>query len=343
MRIGIVGGGAIGGYLAAVLSSADVPVVLVGAPGRPPRRPRAVRLDGRTLAPSESLVLSDDPEALRGAEVVLVTVKSTVTPSLAAPLAAVLPPETPVVSLQNGLHNATWLAIDLGQRVVSGVVSYNVFNDGDDRHQATAGQLFCGTLEGIGDGVGAARLRVLRALFRKAGERLDLRSDIADVMAGKLLMNLNNGICAATGLSITESLRDRDARWCFARAIDEGLTVMKHAGLHPVRAAPLPAWAVSLVLRLPDQLVVRLARAIIDVDPRARSSTLQDLDHGRATEIDDLNGAILSLAQEMGDLAPANATVVDVVRDHERAVSLGHSPAFVAPATLRERIVVAGG
>ena len=124
-----------------VLLAPDVPAVLVGAPGRPPRRPRAVRLDGRTLAPSESLVLSDDPEALRGAEVVLVTVKSTVTPSLAAPLTAVLPPETPVVSLQNGLHNATWLAIDLGQRVVSGVVSYNVFNDGDDRHQATGAAL----------------------------------------------------------------------------------------------------------------------------------------------------------------------------------------------------------
>ena len=149
------------------------------------------------------------------------------------------------------------------------------------------------------------------------------------------------GFCAATGLPIAASLRDGDARWCFARCIDEGRAVMKAAGLRPARASALPAWAVSLVMRLPDAVVLRLARTLIAIDDRARSSTLQDLERGRRTEIGELNGAIVTLASEVGMSAPVNAVVTDAIR-HEAAVELGQTPAWLAPAELRARIVDAG-
>ena len=171
---------------------------------------------------------------------------------------------------------------------------------------------------------------------------MEIRDDIADVAAGKLLLNLNNGICAATGLSIAASLRDADARWCFARCIDEGRRVMKAAGLRPARASVLPAWAVALVMRLPDAMVLRMARTLIAIDDRARSSTLQDLDRGRRTEIGELNGAIVKLAAEAGTAAPANARVTEAVRAHEKAVELGQTPAWLRPAELRSRIEAGG-
>src|SRR5690606_3121227 len=99
-------------------------------------------------------------------------------------------------------------------------------------------------------------------------------------------------ICAATGLSISESLRSRDARWCFARCLREGIEVMRAAGLKPARVTVVPPRLIAALMVLPDEVVLRVARAIVDVDPRARSSTLQDLDRGRLTEIDELNGAI---------------------------------------------------
>src|SRR5690606_32298102 len=129
------------------------------------------------------------------------------------------------------------------------------------------------------------------------GERLELRRDIEAVMAGKLLLNLNNGICAATGLGVADSLADADARWCFSRCIREALSVMRRAGITPARVAPLPASWIAWALLLPDALVMPIARRMVGVLPSARSSTLQDLDRGRPTEIDELNGTVVWLAE----------------------------------------------
>jgi len=335
MRIAVVGIGAIGGFVAAELASAGVEVMGLHRPGRPPGEVAAQQVNGALVVAGAHFEPVDDPARLAEVDACLLTVKSNDTAAMAAMLATHLPPEAPVVSLQNGLHNVGWLATALPNRATGGVVGYNVFVDEHGvRHQATSGKLYVGRLPGIA----GARLRVLRACFRRAGAEMELRDDIADVAAGKLLLNLNNGICAATGLGIAASLRDGDARWCFSRCIDEGRAVMKAAGLQPARAAALPAWAVSLVMRLPDAMVLRLARTLISVDDRARSSTLQDLDRGRRTEIGELNGAIVSLATEAGMAAPVNAEVTAVVRAHEAMVELGQAPAWVSPAALRRRI-----
>ncbi len=70
-------------------------------------------------------------------------------------------------------------------------------------------------------------------------------------------------------------------------------------------------------LRLPDALFFRVASAMVKIDPHARSSMLDDLDHGRATEIDHLNGEILRLAAAHGLRAPANQAIFDLVKRAE--------------------------
>jgi 2-dehydropantoate 2-reductase len=338
VRVGIVGAGALGGYFAAELADANVDVVLVHRPGRPPKIIAARRDDGTDLRPGHHVHLTDDPARLAEVDACIVAVKAKDTRELAHTLAAHLGDDVPVVSLQNGLNNATWLAERLGERATGGVVAYNVFVDEEGvRHQATTGKLFAGKVRGTA----RKKLQALAEAFQRAGDPLVLVDDIDDVVAGKLLLNLNNGICAVTGMSIAESLRHRDARWCFARCIDEGLAVMKAAGLRPARVSVIPAWAVALVMRLPDAFVLRVAKAMISVDARARSSTLQDLERGRETEIDELNGAIVTLAQQAGIRAPANAVVTQTVHEHEEEVAAGLTPQWVRPAELRARIEAA--
>src|SRR6185503_9475464 len=82
-------------------------------------------------------------------------------------------------------------------------------------------------------------LATLRESLRSVGETLELRGDIEQVRAGKLLLNLNNGICAATGATVLEFLRSADARWCFARCLLEGDRILRACGLEPGRIAPL--------------------------------------------------------------------------------------------------------
>jgi len=93
---------------------------------------------------------------------------------------------------------------------------------------------------------------------------------------------------------------------------------------------------IAALLRLPDAIVLRVARKLVRLDPEARSSTLQDLDAGKPTEIGDLNGAIADLARTHALRAPANRTITAVIREFEAA---RRPLEFISPAALRERIV----
>ena len=335
MHIGVLGAGAIGGYLGVCLSAAGAAVTLVGRRSLVEQRERlhAVTLEGQEHRPGGSIVVTDDPGALADAGVVLVTVKSQATSEAAQIIAAHANPQATVVSFQNGLGNAVTLRKTLGERVVAGMVAFNVFreDEGAKFRQATRGALVAGS----GTGAHAETMNALAAAFEKHGPALTLRDDIDDVLAGKLLLNLNNGICAVTGLPIAQSLRSPDARWCLSRCMLEGLAAVRAAGYHPKSVIGLPPSIIARALRLPNAILLRIAKRLVSADPSARSSTLQDLDAGKPTEIDELNGAIVALSRSHQLPCPANTTVVEIVRQLE--ASTPPLP-FVEPAQLRARI-----
>lgn len=333
MRVGIYGAGAIGGYVGVKLSAAGLPVVMIA---REELVRRAGELEctdvrGAATRPRSDLAVSADARELAGVDLCLVTVKSSDTEAAARALDDVLSADCAVVSLQNGLGNARVLRQRLGAReVAGGVVTFNVTREGPARfRQSTSGTILIGPT--------SRSIALARALAAR-GEHAEVRADIEDVMAGKLLLNLNNGVCAATGLGIAASLRDRDARWVFSRCITEGVRALRAAGLRPARVAALGPRTIARVMALPDAIVHRLARVLIRVDESARSSTLQDLERGRRTEIDELNGAIVRLAEERGGRAPANAEVTRLVRELERAALAGEPLCHVSPRALRDAI-----
>jgi 2-dehydropantoate 2-reductase len=103
MRIGIMGAGAVGSLVGALLSD-TYDVVLIGRPNVAKAiKERGVRVSGRTelhVRPEAS----DEPAALEGCDIVLLTVKAYDTAE-AALLVAMAEPRTMLVTLQNGLDN----------------------------------------------------------------------------------------------------------------------------------------------------------------------------------------------------------------------------------------------
>jgi 2-dehydropantoate 2-reductase len=325
VKVGVFGAGAIGSFLGVRLSSAGVPVTLLARKSLVAIRDRIVvhAVDGTTSKPGDDLVITEDPAALADVDVCLVTVKSRDTEAAGRTLAPLLRREAAVISFQNGLRNPARLRGELamgsrgrGPAVVPAMVSYNVLRDTETSYrQATGGPLVIGTA----DGEAGTRVRELAAAFGRAGERCKVRDDAENVIAGKLLLNLVNGVCAVTGLTIAETLRSRMLRWCFAALMREGLDIMRRAGLHPTSVLLLPPNVIARVLTWPDAIVLRAAKSIASVDPRAKSSTLQDLEAGKPTEIDDLSGEIVRLAAQAGTIAPANTVIVDAVHELERS------------------------
>ncbi|GAA4659795.1 2-dehydropantoate 2-reductase [Streptomyces chumphonensis] len=314
MRVAVLGAGSMGCHLGGHLAR-HTDVTLVGRPSVLDGLADGLTLSGagraRAHVPPELLTRTTDPDALAGADYVLVTVKSAATAAAARELTGRLRPDTTVVSFQNGLHNARLLRDALPQTtVLAGMVPYNVVHTGPGTfHQGTTGALML-------DAHPAARPLV--AALRAARLDVQPRDDMPRVQHAKLLMNLNNAVNALSGLPLREQLGQRAYRLCLARCQQEALAAFAAAGVRPARLGPVPARLTPWVLRLPDAAFRRVAAASLAVDAHARSSMWEDLERGRATEVDALQGEVVAMARRHGLTAPANARLAALVHAAEQ-------------------------
>jgi 2-dehydropantoate 2-reductase len=157
----------------------------------------------------------------------------------------------------------------------------------------------------------------LFAACRAAGLALTVRTDIAAVQWGKLVINLNNAINALSGQPLAVQLADRNARRCAAACMREALAVLVAADIAVARVLVLPLpWIVRL-LPMPDWAFRLIAKRIVGVDPQARSSMAEDFAAGRPTEVDYLQGEIVQLADRVHAGAPINRRLVELVHAAE--------------------------
>jgi 2-dehydropantoate 2-reductase len=330
--IAIAGAGSIGCYVGGCLALAGRPVILLARP----RIDAALRqgglrvtdLDGsdRSIRPDLLSVTTDPAVALRSADVILVTVKSGATEEMGALIAAYARPDAVVVSLQNGVDNADRLRARLaGRRVLAGMVPFNAVQSPEGElpfrmHRASEGKVM------IENGVTG-----LVELLDVGGLAVEANGDMKAVLWGKLLLNLNNALAALSGLPLVTELADRRWRLILAGQIDEALAAMKASGIEPARIAGLRPALLPKVLRLPDWLFKLLARRMLAIDPEARSSMWDDLQRGRPTEIGELQGAVLHLAEKTGTPAPLLRRVTALVRqaEQEKSGSPGLKPEAV--------------
>jgi 2-dehydropantoate 2-reductase len=259
---------------------------------------------------SAEIRLSGDPAVLADAGIILVTVKSGDTAEMADLIARYAAKDAVIISLQNGTGNVAVLREALpDHNVLAGMVPFNVVSMGDGHfHRATSGDILVEK-----DGTNTAkRLSQPELAFHAV-------DDIAGVQWGKLLVNLNNALVALSDLPLREQLSQRPWRVLFADQWREALGVLKAADVEPVSTTPLPASFTPFILKLPDFLFQRIAASMVKIDPKARSSMWEDLQRGRRTEIDHLQGVIVELAKRHGLNAPLSARIVGLIRNAEQA------------------------
>lgn len=308
-RVLVMGAGSVGCYIGGCLQAAGVGVDLVGRPrtldALHTHGLRTTDLDGGNRhLPAAALRLHRQLATLTAPPaLVLLCVKSRATAEAARELAAHLPAGTPVLSLQNGLHNAAQaMAAAPGLRVLPGMVPFNIAELAPGHfHRGTSGRLAAQA---------DPALLPWQAVFQAAGLPLDLHADLAPVQWGKLLLNLNNPVNALSGLPLRAQLLDARHRRQFAALVSEALSVLAAAGIRPTRLTPLPWPLLVRVLRCPTPVFRVIAARMLRIDPLARSSMADDLALGRATEIQALCGEIVRLAWLQGRDAPLNADMV---------------------------------
>jgi 2-dehydropantoate 2-reductase len=105
----------------------------------------------------------------------------------------------------------------------------------------------------------------------------------------------------------------------FADQMAEGLAAIKAEGIMPVSSTPIPAGWMPHLLRLPDAVFGVLLGRTMKIDPEARSSMWEDLQRGRRTEIDYLQGVITGIADRHGLRVPLSRRIVALIRSAEAA------------------------
>lgn len=310
MKIAIYGAGAIGGLLGYHLAGAGAEVTLIA------RGPHlaAMRENGLTLLDgdtrnSRSVKAVEDPAEAGPQDYVLITLKASSVGAIAEPMQPLLGPDTCVVTAQNGIpwwyfhaqggpHDGRRLdSVDPGGRLWDlipperclGCVVYpaaEIESPGVIRH--VYGNRF---MLGEPDGSKSARALALSKALSAANFKAPVRPRIRDDIWLKLWGNLSfNPLSALTGATLEQMAGDPAVRQVVAAMMAESKTVGEALGV-----------------RFSVDIETRIGWAA-DVGAH-KTSMLQDLELGRAMEIDGL----VSVVAELGDIAGIETPMIDAV------------------------------
>jgi 2-dehydropantoate 2-reductase len=310
----VVGAGAVGCYFGGRLVRAGCPVTFLGRPG-PGSSIAALARDGLYFDSPEfqenlRLETSTDASAAGRAEIVLLCVKTLDTASATASLAPHLDAGAILVSLQNGVENAAVIreALRAAGRSPLPVVLPSVVYVGAAmpapahlKHSGR-GDLVMGP--GADASLGPTVDRVAQ-MFTRAGVPCRISDNIEGELWVKLVWNCaGNAVSALGRASYGLAGRLEPARRVMAAAAEEVSAVARAAGV-----------------RLPEMDLVALGLKLASGLGPATSSTAQDIERGRPTEIESLNGFVARRGAELGVPTPVNHTLWALVKLREAAGS----------------------
>jgi 2-dehydropantoate 2-reductase len=349
MRIAIVGAGAIGCYLGARLSEHGHQVTLIGA------------ADQVAAITRQGLLLHD---AQRGArrywlpaaicldmppDLVLLTVKTRDVTRACAGIAMVAA-RTPVIAMQNGVRGDRLAAHMLGQDNVLGAVvmaAATYLRPGEVTVQFPGWLILGEPFRPVG-----ARTHALAATLGQALPTYVARH-LVRARWSKLIGNLNNALCAATGMTLPEITSTSVGRLLAVRLMREGYHVARATGVrldhglygltpralrqdpNAALAALLQSAMTPVLATLPEPaalaLIAAAGRSRLGRLP-VRFSTWQSIARGKPSEIEYLNGEVVRLGQELGVPTPYNSHLTALVREVERSHAFHEIEALQPPS-----------
>ncbi|SFP56853.1 ketopantoate reductase [Ralstonia sp. NFACC01] len=307
LKIAILGAGALGCAIGAALTDGGHETWLIG---RSPAHVNAMRSEGLRVDDAQGTrripVLAATQAAEVGvAELVIVLVKSFQTDAAMRGAAALVGPDTLVLSLQNGLGHEAILAEIVGrERVLAGKTYVGGVLRGPGHIQS--GVVGKATYIGELDGRVTPRVHAIADAFNAAGLATTVSENIVGTMWDKLLVNVATG--ALTGIT----------RLTYGQLYDDAL--LKATSLAAVAEAIAAAQAAGVKLSMtdPEQAWNLAAEGL----PAAfKTSMLQSLEKGSITEIDFINGSVVRCGQQHGVPTPVNATLVACIKGIEREMA----------------------
>ena len=289
--IAVMGAGAVGCYYGGMLARAGNDVTLIGRAQHADaiRKNGGLRFEEKGFDAIVPLRGAAEASALRGAKLVLFTVKSGDTESAGRALAPHRERDAVILSLQNGVDNAERLAGVLGREVVPAVVyvAVEMAGPGHVKHHGRRELL-------IGQSPASERIA---KMFVAAGVPVEVSGNVIGALWAKLIVNCAyNAISAIAQQPYGRMVQVEGIPALMQQVVDECLAVAGAAGI-----------------TVPGDLLKAVPK-IAETMPGQFSSTAQDLSRGKPTEIEHLNGFVVKKGTALGVPTPVNRTLLALVK-----------------------------
>lgn len=301
MHIAIMGTGGVGGYFGTrlALSGNDVTFIARGA------HLAAIRANGiRVESPLGDMLLpqprvTDDPAEVGPVDLVLFGVKLWDTETAARASAALVGPDTTVISFQNGVQKDEVLRRVLGERAVMGGVAYiaaTIAGPGVIAHSGTMQKLVFGEY----NGGRSPRSEAFLDACRTAGIEAEINSDIRRTLWEKFVFLVGLSGTTATIRKPIGPIRTCDQTRDFLRdAMREVVAVGRAEG-------------VKLAEDFADNRL-----AFCDSLPADMTSSMhRDLERGNRLEVRWLSGDVAERGCRLGVPTPVNRAIHDILMLH---------------------------
>lgn len=295
-RVAVVGAGAVGGYFGGLLARAGAPVVMIGRPAFVETvKKNGLFLDTLQFQEHVRLEASTEMAAVDGAQVVLFSVKTTDNAATARAIAPLVSTDALVLSMQNGVDNVEQIRAAARIEALPSVVyvAASVPQPGTVKHVGR-GDLVVGPKN--------AKTERIAALFSRASIPCRISENIEGELWTKLVWNCALNPVSALGRAKYGQIAGSGDAWKVVEtAVYEVLAVARAANIHPPGLED-PKAALAGALTIATQMADAL------------SSTAQDMNRGKRTEIDSLNGYVSRRGAELGVRTPVNQALYALVK-----------------------------
>lgn len=320
MRIAIYGAGSLGTILGAYISRAGVEIELIN---RNKAHVEALQRSGAQVVGTVQFtqkVVAYTPAEMSGMyDIIFLMTKQQHNAEVVTSLKEYLAEDGVIVTFQNGLPEMQIADIVGEERVLGCAVAW-----GATLTQAGVCEL-TSSPDALSFSLGAIS-SVRSHHFARVKELLELmgKVDVEDNFIGtrwsKLLINASfSGMSAVLGCTFGEAAGGRRSRRVVQLLIKECIDVCRVGG---IRIEPVQSKDIVKLLDYSNPVKKAISSFIIPIairkHARLKASMLQDIEKGKLTEVDAINGAVSAYGRRVGFPTPMNDRVVEVIHRIER-------------------------
>lgn len=297
MKVLILGAGAIGSYFGGMLSK-KYEVTLIGREAHINAiKKNGLKITGKTNIRAYPKAFTDISESDKS-DLIILTVKSYDTKKAIIEAIPYIK-NSLVLSLQNGLNNEEIISKIIGENVIGGITSNGVtFVLPGEIYHAGVGETVIGEL----NFKITNRIKKIQKMFNSVGINCKVSKNIIGEIWAKTIVNACiNPITAIYRIKNGEILKNLKYLKILEEVCMEGIEVAKKANV-----------------KLPDCDILEKTKEIARKTANNKSSMLQDIEMGKKTEIDAINGAIVEIGKKFGVPTPVNCRLIEFIKRKEK-------------------------